>query len=84
MVKLARREPESLYTFAVATRTASAATARSTTDESVVTALNPADESGQACAYKGSTSVPKQVGGILFATLSRIFCGERQQSKATN
>ncbi|ORY78906.1 hypothetical protein BCR35DRAFT_352863 [Leucosporidium creatinivorum] len=27
-----------------------------------------------SCAYIGETSVPKQVGGILFSTLERIFC----------
>jgi hypothetical protein len=43
---------------------------------SSTTASATASSEMTTCAYVGDTTVPRQVGGVLFSTLERIFCGE--------
>ncbi|GAA5867380.1 hypothetical protein JCM8547_003326 [Rhodosporidiobolus lusitaniae] len=60
-----KRTPTSSFSTAQPTATNSAQSASSS---------DTREEEQQACAYVGKTSIPKTTGGILFATLERIFC----------
>ncbi|KAI5474641.1 hypothetical protein MNV49_002711 [Pseudohyphozyma bogoriensis] len=81
---LVEREPTSstaaLESTATTTTRKAAATATSTqaAAAAATSSLNSSTSAVQSlsasnCAYIGSTSIPKEVGGVVFATLNRIF-----------
>lgn len=56
-------------------RTTSAAVASSTTYSSSSSYVPSSNNSqSSTCCYIGNTDVPKEIGGILFNTLERVFC----------